>query len=124
MSFFMCVIVYRDDCNKWADYHHWIIKEMKYMIWRVSRINLECKDNSCGVILDFNDIFNSYLCCVNFRLRIRYCNIWWCVRGDILNVLCGDVVFLTLMNSWLTFCQQVVEVDENGFQDLMAEGGT
>ena len=43
--------------------------------------------------------------------------------GDLLNILCGDV-FLTLMKTWLTLCQQVVEVHEDGYKHLMEEGGT
>ena len=41
---------------------------------------------------------------------------------DILNILCGDLL-LTRTKTWLT-CQQVVEVHEDGYKDLIEEGGT
>ena len=39
------------------------------------------------------------------------------------NILCGGFL-LTLMKTGLTLCQQVVEVHEEGYEDLMEEGGT
>ena len=43
--------------------------------------------------------------------------------GDMINILCGGLL-LTLMKAWLILCQQVLEVHEEGYRDLMEKVGT
>ena len=59
MGFFVRVSVCGDDINYGANYHHCIIKKMNVLIWRVSMIGLQRKDNRWGVVLDYNN--NLYL---------------------------------------------------------------
>ena len=43
--------------------------------------------------------------------------------GEMLNILSGELC-LTFMKAWLTKRQQVVEVHEDGYKNLIEEGGT
>ena len=55
-------------------------------------------------------------------LRIRYCNIWWCVPGGYFKYTVGRPISNTHKNM-VNIIPPVVEVHEDGYKDLMEEGG-